>query len=631
MKHSLARWIPAFLLPALLTAGVTLPANAAAPESNDPFGHLDAVTADFGGLRVKGWAIDPDTVDPVYVWVTVDGRGRHVYAGSERWDIGAAYPESGAEHGFSSFIEAGPGSHRVCATVANVGDGEHVSLGCRGVTVPGGSPFGNFERASRTDTGIEIKGWAIDPDTADPVYLWVTVDGVGRFVLANAERTDVESHFVRYGPDHGFLAQLAVSEYSHRVCVAISNIGSGSHTHLGCRDVAGTPAPDTSPFGNFERLTGGTESVDLKGWAIDPDTSDPIYVWVTVDGVGRHILADAVRPDLERAYPASGANHGFVATVPAEAGIRRVCVTAANVGGGSHKPLDCRQVSVAAVEVAGSSEPGPEPSPTPTPTPTPTSGGMPDASNTGVPAGTSLRVHAGDMYITTPGTVIDGLDIHGTVSVRADDVVIKNSRIRGHEATYNTPLVSMNKGNTNLLIQDTEIAPDTASPYLYGIMGWEFTLQRVNIHNVVDSAHIYGPNVTINSSWLHDNVHFENDPNFGGTPTHDDGIQIQEGNNIRITGSRIEGAYNAAIQITQDRGVTGDVQITGNWLDGGGCTVNIAEKGRGPIQDLISANNTFGRDTRHYDCAMIAPQSTPITATDNYFTDGTYARVRNGG
>ena len=35
-----------------------------------------------------------------------------------------------------------------------------------------------------------------------------------------------------------------------------------------------------------------------------------------------------------------------------------------------------------------------------------------------------------------------------------------------------------------------------------------------------------------------------------------------------------------------------------NWADGGGCTINLAEKGKGPFQGVTITNNTFGRTTK---------------------------------
>jgi hypothetical protein len=137
----------------------------------------------------------------------------------------------------SATIPVGAGSHRVCATVSNVGPGAHTPLGCRTVVVRAGSPFGNLERLRLVPAGIEVGGWAIDPDTTAPVYLWVTVDGVGRHVVANQPRTDVQRVHPGYGRDHGVAAIVTASPGPHVVCVTISNVGAGSHTRLGCRSL----------------------------------------------------------------------------------------------------------------------------------------------------------------------------------------------------------------------------------------------------------------------------------------------------------------------------------------------------------------------------------------------------------
>ena len=95
---------------------------------------------------MRGWAIDPDTTSPIFLWVTVDGVGRHVQAAASRPDVGAAHPAYGDNHGFSVSIAASPGSHRVCVTAANVSIGKHTSLGCRSATVRSGPPFGRSLR-----------------------------------------------------------------------------------------------------------------------------------------------------------------------------------------------------------------------------------------------------------------------------------------------------------------------------------------------------------------------------------------------------------------------------------------------------------------------------------------------------
>ena len=319
-----------------------------------PFGHLDSVRGVEGGVQVNGWAIDPDTVGPIYVWVTIDGAGRHLYANVDRPDVGAVHPGYGAAHGFASTIPTTAGLHQVCVKAANVGagtwdsygDGYHRSLGCRTLTIgglPGGPPLGNYERAVPGVGGIAVSGWAIDPDTVDPIYVWVTVDGVGRHLLANIDRPDVEAIYGTYGSRHGFSGTVPATPGEHTVCVTASNVGPGAHVSFGCRT---TIAASGSPIGNFDSIGVARDGVYINGWAIDPDTSDWIYVWVTIDGVGRHHTAYVNRPDVGEAYPAYGPDHGFLPSRPVGPGTHTVCVTASNVGAGTHTPLGCRTVTV---------------------------------------------------------------------------------------------------------------------------------------------------------------------------------------------------------------------------------------------------------------------------------------------
>jgi hypothetical protein len=58
--------------------------------------------------------------------------------------------------------------------------------------------------------------------------------------------------------------------------------------------------------------------------------------------------------------------------------------------------------------------------------PKPSDCGYPDATNTGVPAGTKLEVMTGDQKITEAGTVIEGKDIRGCITVVAPHVTIRN-------------------------------------------------------------------------------------------------------------------------------------------------------------------------------------------------------------
>ncbi|WP_273652151.1 hypothetical protein [Cellulomonas fimi] len=255
---------------------------------------------------------------------------------------------------------------------------------------------------------------------------------------------------------------------------------------------------------------------------------------------------------------------------------------------------------------------------------------VPDATTTGVPNGTRLTVHQGDLTITTPNAVIDGLDVRGFVKVAAPNVTIKNSIIRGAATSKQTALITSASTTSSVTVVDSELYNSVPGPWVDGVRGYNFKLQRVNLHDVIDMAHIYGDNVTIEASYLHDNLHYEVDPAQNNTPSHDDSIQIQKGNNIRIVGNNISGAFNTGIQFTQDQGIVSNVTVDKNYLDGGGCTVNLAEKGRGPFQGITVKDNKFGRTTKVYNCAIISPTTTVVANSNNYFTDGAVATVRKG-
>ena len=122
------------------------------------------------------------------------------------------------------------------------------------------------------------------------------------------------------------------------------------HSLLGCQTVT-VPAPapvdkGQAPIGSLESVTASVGSVSVSGWTIDPDTIDPIAVHVYVDGASAGFVANKVRNDVGRIYPAYGANHGFGETLTAEPGSRRVCVYGMNNGVGVHSLLGCQTVTV---------------------------------------------------------------------------------------------------------------------------------------------------------------------------------------------------------------------------------------------------------------------------------------------
>ncbi len=252
------------------------------------------------------------------------------------------------------------------------------------------------------------------------------------------------------------------------------------------------------------------------------------------------------------------------------------------------------------------------------PAPTPSTG-KPGASNTGVPDGTALTVHNGDITVTQDGTVIDSLDVRGKILVKADNVTIRRSLIRGGAASSgNNVLIASWWGNTNLRVEDSTLRADYPSIYVDGISGSNFTATRLDISRVVDPVKVVDGNVTVTGSWLHQNAHFEPDPTHPDGKTHDDSIQVEGGKNTLISGNTLEDSHNAAIMVTQNHSQTANLTIANNWLQDGACTINVTQLGLGsPIQGMVIKNNRFGPGQYGTTCPMRLPSASPITLQAN--------------
>ncbi len=238
-----------------------------------------------------------------------------------------------------------------------------------------------------------------------------------------------------------------------------------------------------------------------------------------------------------------------------------------------------------------------------------------------MPAGTQLTVYNGDLTITTPGATYSDLDIYGFVRVEAPDVTIKDSIIRGGPATSNTAIIyDLSDTATNLLVEDSEIVPADPSVYIDGIDGWNYTALRLNIHGTVDGAKMFGPNATMEDSWIHDLVTYPDDPSQNGGQSHNDDVQVLSGSNLQIIGNDLEGGSNSAVQLSQDHGLLTDILIDSNWADAGNVTFNIANKPLASLSGVTVTNNIFGH-AAVTGCQILYTAVTTIVASNNVFAD----------
>jgi hypothetical protein len=297
-------------------------------------------------VHLTGWAIEPDTTDPVQVHVYVDGAfATAAAAGQPRPDIADAYPGWGAAHGFAIDVPVSEGTHQVCVYGINVPTGPNPLLGCRTVDVVNHAAVGFLDSLSGTPSAVVATGWAYDPDVAGPLQVQVWVNGrhLGDF-QADQSRPDVGAAIPGAGNSRGFSVSLPVAAGTHRVCLYAVNGPSGPNTLLGCGTVS---VVNATPTGFVDQIAGGAGTVAVSGWSWDSDAHGPIGVHVYVDNAFAGATTTGVpRPDVAAAIPGADGTTGFALTVPAAPGKHQVCVYAINGPAGVNPLLACGTTTV---------------------------------------------------------------------------------------------------------------------------------------------------------------------------------------------------------------------------------------------------------------------------------------------
>jgi hypothetical protein len=341
------RWrsITGALLAAALVAGGGRVARAAAPTTANPFGVIDEIDANApGGVRLRGWLIDPDTTGPVRLGMLLDGVDvTPLTAERARPDVATAYPAFGPDHGFDGVVPVAHGVHSFCLYGRNSGPGADTQFGCGTINRNAG-PFGVVDTLALQPGGVRVAGWVIDPDTTEPVSMRFTVDGVAPSpdTLASRVRPDVALAHPLYGDRHGYDATVPVGHGQHQLCIIGRNTGTGTDTVFGC----GPVTRNANPYGTLDEVVLAPGGIRVRGWAIDPDVVTATTMRVDVDGVSVvTVPANVSRPDVGAANPPFGPDHGYDAVVPVPLGTHNFCVRAVNVGPGSDSQFACGTVS----------------------------------------------------------------------------------------------------------------------------------------------------------------------------------------------------------------------------------------------------------------------------------------------
>ncbi len=257
-----------------------------------------------------------------------------VPTGWSRWTFWQ-YRSDGKVPGISALVDM----NRFCCDEASL-----AALTGGGAT--GGAPFGNVEAITASPGMITADGWVVSPDSTDPVEVEVTVDSAPMRFTADLSRPDVNAAYGGFvGDDHGYHAQIATTEGTHQVCVRGLGRGTAPSALLGCATVT---VPSANPFGSLDVAITAYGFNRLEGWAIDPDTRDPIDVTVFIYNYGQQrwtverLTADQRRTDVDAVHHA-GVNHGYVYQKPRGGpGVQLACVVGMNVASGGNAFLGCR-------------------------------------------------------------------------------------------------------------------------------------------------------------------------------------------------------------------------------------------------------------------------------------------------
>ena len=220
--------------------------------------------------------------------------------------------------------------------------GDNTTLGCR--TVGNRPPVGYADSVTWNPSfsgpgSISVRGWALDPDApgvSSGIALYVDNQGIPG--TAALSRPDVNAALGVPG-QHGYLATLGSGPGRHSVCLYGTDTAGGPPTALTC-DVF---IANAAPIGYLETVSVAGGVLTTQGWAVDPDTGAPIKVAVYVDSTGVGLVqADGSRPDVSKAFPGAGDQHGFRATGPIAPGPHTVCTYGIDSAAGENTTLGCQ-------------------------------------------------------------------------------------------------------------------------------------------------------------------------------------------------------------------------------------------------------------------------------------------------
>lgn len=162
-----------------------------------------------------------------------------------------------------------------------------------------------------------------------------------------------------------------------------------------------------------------------------------------------------------------------------------------------------------------------------------------------------MSAASGDLTITTPGTVVSGVNRTGKINVNAANVTIVDSQCYGINVLNTIP------DGEGPNIQYCKIMPPncwqtSAGAIEAGITYANYTVSWTEITNTFDGLKAFG-NVTVDNCYIHHVSQCSDAGNTGGGYAHGDGIQTGGGSGLTVSNSFFgRTGENAGIFIFRD-------------------------------------------------------------------------------
>jgi hypothetical protein len=229
--------------------------------------------------------------------------------------------------------------------------------------------------------------------------------------------------------------------------------------------------------------------------------------------------------------------------------------------------------------------------------------GFPNAGNTGVPAGVTLKAYGGPCTITADNTVIDSKSVGCSLQIQAKNVVIRNSSLKTVWLDQDI-MHAQGKSGWSVSVTDSEVDGGTTDGP--GVCCGNYSVLRVEMRGGHNGAQCENgaSYCNLTDSWIHSQYepaeglrHLGGFLNDGGTPS----TLIHNSITCDAPAENNEGGCTGDINLIPNFGVMANVTVTNNFL---GANAN-------------SAYCTYGGGTPGLE--SYAQQSNNIVYRDNVF------------